>query len=247
MSALARLQRDFLAGLFAEGPPAHAGIAAYRRNVLANLRGALASAYPVTRRLVGDAFFGEAAGRYARAHPSTSGDLHLYGARFAEFLADYPFARALPYLADVARLEWACHESFHAGDGAPLDVAALAAVPAQRHGAIRLRLHPSVRLVASPHPIASLWEANQPGRDGTPDASEGAERVMVSRQNFIVRVERLAPESWTFVEAIARGASIEEAFDASAAEASGDFLAPLLARLAARGAIRGFTDPEALA
>lgn len=244
MSALARLQRDFLAEVFGEAEPARAGLATYRRSVLANLRGALASTYPVVRRLVGEAFFREAAERFARAYPSTSGDLHLYGSEFDAFLAAYPFARELPWLPDVARLEWACHESFHAGDAPALDGAALALVAQERHGEIRFRLHPSVRLVASPHPVMSIWEANQPERDGTPEVCTGAEHVIVRRAGLAVCLDRVAPAEWPFVAALARGETLEEALDAADPDAAAGFLAPLLARLAADAVLAGFIAPE---
>jgi hypothetical protein len=243
MSALSRLQRDFLAEVFGQGEPARAGLATYRRNVLANLHGALASTYPVVRRLVGDAFFREAAERFARAQPSTSGDLHLYGGEFPAFLAAYPFARELPWLSDVARLEWACHESFHAAEAPAFDGGALAAVPEERHGQIRFRLHPAVRLVASPHPVMAIWEANQPERDGTPEVSEGADHVMVWRAGSVARVERLAPAQWRLVAGLARGDTLEEALDAAGPDAAGDLLAPLLARLAADAVLAGFIAP----
>jgi hypothetical protein len=238
------MQRDFLAEVFGEGVPAGAGLATYRRNMFANLHGALASTYPVVRRLVGEAFFREAAERFARAHPPTSGDLNLYGADFAAFLADYPFARELPYLPDVARLEWACHESFHAGEASALDAAALAAVAQERQGEIRFRLHPAVRLVASAYPVVSIWEANQPERDGTPEISTGAEHVIVRREELAVRLGRVAPAQWRFVAALARGETLEAAVDAAAPDAAPDFLAPLLARLFAGGVLCGFSAPE---
>ena len=247
MSTLESLQRAFLDDLFAEAAPARPGVAIYRRTVLANLHNALAATYPVVRRLVGNAFFREAAERFARAVPSASGDLNLYGEGFADFLARYPFARELAYLPDVAHLEWACHESFHAAEAAPLDVAALARVPAELHGAIRLVPSPCVRLVASSHPVLSLWEANQPGRDGTPESTSGAEHVLVSRIGGEVRPERITREEWHCVRALSAGLTLEESLDAAGAHAGGEFLAPLLARLAARGALADFIAPGAAA
>ena len=88
MSALGELQAQFLDEIFGDAPldPRRA---VYRRNVLANLHDALAAAYPVVRRLVGEAFFREAAERFARAHPSRSGDLHRFGEGFGQFLSRY--------------------------------------------------------------------------------------------------------------------------------------------------------------
>jgi hypothetical protein len=242
MTPLAQLQREFLAQVLDEDGDASPGVAVYRRTVLANLHAALASTYPVVRRLVGDAFFREAARRYAQAHPSASGNLHLYGSELAEFLAAYAFARELPYLADVARLEWACHESFHAGAAPDFDPAPLAAIAPQRHGDIRFRIHPAVRLVSSPYPVMSIWEANQPERDGTPEASAGAEHVIVRREALEVRLARATAAEWRFVASLARGETLAAAFDHAGGDA--DFLAPFLARLAAQSVIAGFIGPE---
>ena len=209
MNALAEWQRQFAAELFggtAGGKP----LEVYRGNVRANLHDALAAAYPVVRRLVGPAFFREAALQYAAAHPSRSGDLHDYGGSLAAFLEGYAPARGLDYLPDVARLEWAVAASFHAADDRALDYAALGAIDPGLLDGVRLRLQPSVRLVASRHPIAAIWEANQPGRDGTPERSEGADRAVVHRERYEVRVRPVDPTSWRFLEALQSGASLAE-------------------------------------
>ena len=242
MSHLAHLQRAFLEELFGERPAGDARIEIYRRNVLANLHTALAAAYPVVLRLVGEAFFREAAERYARAVPSTRGDLNEYGAHFAGFLARYPHAAALDYLPDVARLEWAVHESHNAAECAPMDVAALARIAPESQGAIRFRLHPAVRLVASPHPILAIWEANQPGRDGTPERNTGADRVLVRRVASTTAAVALGPDDWTFLAALERGASLDEAC-AALGESAARFLAPALLRHAADGVLSGFEAP----
>jgi hypothetical protein len=243
VSALAALQREFLAAIFeAQGAPS-AGLDIYRRSVLANLRAALAAAYPVVRRLVGDAFFGEAAQQYVRGTPSASGDLHRYGERFARFLEDYPHARALPYLPDVARLEWLCHESYHAADAPPFDFAALARVAEPRRGAIRFVLDPAARMMRSPHPVAAIWEANQPGRDGTPDRDAGPDCILVRRALHTVRVTRVAEFEWEFLARIAGGAPLEAAAGALSGRDAHALLGGALARYVADGVITGFAAP----
>lgn len=243
MKALARRQESFLEELFAASGPVAGGIEVYRRTVLANLRGALAATYPVVQRLVGPSFFQEAADRFAHAHPSSSGDLNAYGARFPEFLAGYEHATVLPCLPDVARLEWACHESFLAADASALDLASLAAVPEERHGKIEFRLHPTVRLLASPHPVAAIWEANQPGRDGTPRRAEGVDRVLVHREAFAVNVTSLDPCEWDFLSALARGESLRAAGDAVEKAHRERVLGSSFARFVAEGVIAGFALP----
>ena len=81
-------------------------LAAYRRNITVNLSSALALTYPVVERVVGAAFFREAARAHALLEPSRSGDLNDYGANFADFVDSYAHAATMPYLSDLARLEW---------------------------------------------------------------------------------------------------------------------------------------------
>ncbi|QJR16300.1 putative DNA-binding domain-containing protein [Usitatibacter palustris] len=243
---LAEQQREFLAAVSAAEPRALPGIRAgratpsdrleaYRRNVAANWRGALADTYPVVARLVGPAFFSEAAARYTEVHPSTSGDLHRFGAQFATFLAGYPHAGSVEYLADVARVEWAVHRAQFAANAAPFDLASLARVPADEHERLRFRLHPAVGLIASPHPVLAIWEANQPDRDGTPDPEEGPDFLIVTRDG----IEREDEPAWRFLDALANGETLGEA--AECFEANPTRLAPALREFVADGVITGFT------
>lgn len=220
--ALAGLQADFANAVLggdaskalphlAEDPAvAGARLAIYRRSIEASRRRALRSAFPVVVRLVGDDFFAEAVLRYGEAAPPESADLNRYGASLAAFLGAYPHASALPWLPDVARLEWAWHESLLAEDADGIDYAALARVPTEDEGRLRFLFHPGVRLVRSPWPVLSIWEANQPGRDGRPDRGEGADDVLVWREEQCVRVALLSQPEAAFTEGIASGLTLQE-------------------------------------
>lgn len=167
--SLHKLQREFMAWVLDNGASgatesvrgnglaAEARLGIYRNMVFSNFTATLATSYPAVKALVGDAFFESVAARYIREEPSRSGNLQDYGARFPAWLALMPEAGALPYLADVARLEWARQESLLAADAAVLDPARLTAVAEQQQTALRLLLHPSLRLVDSAHPILDIW------------------------------------------------------------------------------------------
>ena len=139
--------------------PAARHLQVYRNNVFESLVGALKAVYPVVERLVGTGFFAYAADGYIRHHPPASGNLHDFGDSFAGFLAGFEPARALAYLPDVARLEWAWHRAFHAADRAPLALERLAAVPPERYGQVRFRLHPSAQFIASDYPLLRIWRS----------------------------------------------------------------------------------------
>ena len=247
-TTLAALQRDFLAAVVDEAAFAHPvapgdGLEVYRASVRANLRAAMVAAYPVTARLVGDAFFAEAAARHLREAPSASGDLHALGAGFAAFLERYEPARTLPYLPDVARLEWALHESRFAADAPAFDFAALAAVPSDLHGGIRFVLAPAVRLVRSAWPIVALWQANQPDRDGTPGRDRGPDHVLVAREGAQPRPQLVDEATWGFLDAIARDATLAAA-SAAFGDAAGERLPEALAGAIDSGLIAAFAAPE---
>lgn len=249
--ALGRLQEAFAAAVAGSGgegeafAPHLAGepslarrrLGIYRRAIESNLRRALRCAYPVLARLVGDGFFDEAARQFGHASPPDGADLNRYGAGFPGFLAAYGPAAGLPWLADVARLEWAWHESLMAADSPVLDFEALSRVPEAGQPGLRFQLHASVRLVRSSWPVLAIWEANQPERDGRAEREDGADDVLVWREALRVRMALVEPREADFVANLLRGADLE----AAAADLQGWDFAPALGRLAARGLLAGFS------
>ncbi|MCB9947713.1 MAG: putative DNA-binding domain-containing protein [Rhodospirillaceae bacterium] len=196
----------------------------YRNNVQGSLAGVLASAFPVVERLVGKAFFRAAARAFVERHPPTVPQLSVYGADLPGFLAGFPPARTLPYLADVARLEWARIEAYFAGDAAPLDPAGLSSIDPADAAGLTFRLHPAVRLVASPFPVQRIWQANQPdhGTVSKVDLQAGVERVLVFRPAMTVLAHVLSAGDFALVQGIAAGATLGSAA-AAAIEAEPGF------------------------
>jgi hypothetical protein len=140
--------------------------------------------FPRTRALLGDAAFVALAERYLARHPSTHPSVRYVGARFADFVAGQ--AAGPPWLADLARLEWARVEVFDAADAAPLRLADLQAVPSADWPALRLRLVPACRVVKSPWPIHEIWTAGDPDSDRRLPDEPRASVVRVWREGFSV-------------------------------------------------------------
>ncbi|MDX2218358.1 MAG: DNA-binding domain-containing protein [Burkholderiales bacterium] len=243
---LAALQREFLAAMRGDAssvaervrahdraPTAATRVAVYRNAVRANQRGALAAAFPVVEQLVGSAFFNEAADRCLAAQPSTSGDLHDLGAAFPDFLREYSHAADLPYLGDVAALEWALHRAFHAADAAPIGVDALTAVPADALDRLVLVPMPGTALVESDWPILTLWRAHQPGA-ALPenfDLGQGGETVAVYRDGFQCAAETLDPARRALLAASLAGKHLASALDADTFSGDADPVPRLMAAL----------------
>lgn len=218
------LQTEFAAALLDEHPqidehiragrfPAAQHFQVYRNNLVESLTGALRAVYPVVEKLVGDGFFRYAAHEYLRDHRPRSGNLHDFGDAFADFLAGFAPAAGLPYLPDMARLEWAWHRAFHAADAQAFDLARLGAVPADQHEKLRFLLHPSAHLLASDFPIVRIFEINRKDDDGDVniDLNEGGVRVLVIRRELTVTVEPLAAGEAGLLIALAQKQTLGDA------------------------------------
>lgn len=91
-------------------------MAVYRNNVMVSLIDALSCTFTVTQQLVGEAFFRAMAREYIRKHPAQTPVLSHYGHDFSGFIQDFMPAASLPYLADIARLEYLRLQTLHAAD-----------------------------------------------------------------------------------------------------------------------------------
>ncbi len=195
-------------------------LAIYRFNVLTNLCGVLKDIFPVVLAIVDDAFFQHASEKFVRAHPSCSGDLNEFGGAWPSFLAGYPHAAALPYLRDVAALEWAWHEAFHAADAPSFDLQRLATVPPEEHGALQFALHPSTRMIQSRYPILRIWEVNQPDFEGDIEVvwDVSTESLLIHRDigdGVSVVIKRVSEAGYAFLWALAQRAHLEDAATAA--------------------------------
>jgi hypothetical protein len=209
--------------------------AVYRNNVTVSLVSALAERFPVVRRLVGEEFFRAMARAYVMQEPPRSPVLLHYGATFPAFVDGFEPAAAIAYLADVARLEFARGRAFHAADVDPLPQQDIAVVRAADLAAMRVVLHPSVSVIASRHPIVSIWEAHRDPVAIAPAQAWAAEIALVARPFLTVEVWRLPPGGGQFLTALARGLTIVEAAEAGRSAAGAfDLTATLVVLFGAR-------------
>jgi len=230
MSSLRELQAGFRAALLGDddraaasaviddGLGASARLAVYRHHVFTSLTVTLEATFPVVCRLVDRRFFGWLADQYVRAHPPASPCLFEYGADFAEFVAAFPACAHLPWLADVARLEWAMNAALHAPDAAPLDPEALRALPPAALAPLMLRLDPSVTLLASRWPLDAIWRANQPEADGAADLAAGGVRLEIRRLGEDVVFRALPPGTFALRAALGAGRPLEDAVERALGE-----------------------------
>lgn len=221
MQRLADRQRSFAAALLDPRLPLPAGLvgpdgepgpkrfAVYRNNVVVGLIEALKGAFPAVHRIVGADFFQAMARAYVMIEPPRSPIMLDYGAGFPDFVQQFEPAAMLPYLADVARIERAWTEAYHAPEASPVDPGAFAKIAPDELPAIQLALHPSLRLVRSEFTALTIWQMNV--ADGVPvplDPASAGEDVLIVRPFADVEVRSIPKGSLEFIRAVQEGASV---------------------------------------
>jgi hypothetical protein len=251
MQALHKLQQSFAAdiwdenlnrlnGLIMDGRlPAERLFQVYRNNFWISIEDALSEIYGVVKRLVGEQFFSLLVDRYLRRYPPRHGNMHRLGRDLPVFLCDFRPAEGLPYLADVARLEWAFHQVFHAPDVKPFNPGILADVEPGHMTRLRFTLSSSSRIVYSPFPIFEIWRVNQTdyAGDQSVDLDSGGESVLLTRPGLIVELHKLAPADARFLRRLASGGNLGKATQ-TALDCSPDFdLTGALSRYLSNGTL----------
>jgi hypothetical protein len=238
MPALRELQRTLgdalLSGTVPEDLSEPSLLDVYRNTCLSTLSNALSLTFPALQRLVGAGFFEAAAQTFIRSHPPASACLNDYGQEFPAFLAQFPHASSLTYLADVARLEWAVNDALHAPDVAPLDLAALAALDPAQMAAVRFTPHPAVSTLRLDSAADAIWRAVLDGDETSMraiDPQAGPVWLLIECDTLGVQVRRLDRDAWEFSRRLFAGESLQasldgEGFDAVLADhlAAGRFI-----------------------
>lgn len=203
------------------GPGAKAAVrryGVYRNNVTVSLINALAAVYPATQRITGAEFFRMMARLHVRATPPTSPLLFEYGRDFPDFIEHYEHAQSMPWLADVARIERAWLDAYHAADAAPLSPTALATIPVDQLADVVLIPHPAARIVRSPYSALTIFSANRIDRPVTRIEAGEPEDALITRPALEVFARRLPPGGAAFLAQLMTG----EPLGAAAAAGSSD-------------------------
>lgn len=204
------------------------GLKAYKANGHALATSALQSAYPVVAQLVGDESFVDLAHALWHAQPPTRGDIAQWGMGLAGFLENSVQLQDEPYLADVARVEWALHQCTGAPD-AQADLATLALLTTQVPEQLLLHLAPGCAVVRSTWPVVSIVGAHL---DGNPSLQEAgaqlrrgeAQDTVVWRAGLRPRTRLALPGEHDAVQRLLDGGSLAQALDAAPALDFGQWL-----------------------
>lgn len=190
----------------------------YRNNVTVSLIEALAATFPATMRITGETFFRAMARFHVRETPPTSPLLFEYGRDFPDFIARYEYAQPMPWLSDVARIERAWLDAYHAADRPALAPDALAAVPPDRLGGAVFEAHPATRIVRSDYPAVTIFAANRASGPVGRIETAAPESALVTRPDLEVTVRHLTPGSDILLVRLLSGVPLATAAEGAASQ-----------------------------
>ncbi len=217
------IQQGFLAGILSRAETAPEGLRRlfrtpsvgsidarwhiYADGFLARLVEAIENDYPAVTKVLGGGPLRSLAARYLSRFPPRSHDLGRAGDRLAGFLDSDGLTANLPFLPDLARLEWAVAEVFVAPDVPTLSWADLTRLGPGAAVDLPLALQPGAALVGSTWPIHPIWSCR--------DKAANEIDVPIERRPSVVLVSRRG------LEVVCRPASSLEARLLQTAQRSG--------------------------
>lgn len=177
----------------------------------------LQAAYPVIAQLIGEEAFGHLARDFWEQHPPKHGDLAQWGDELSGLINRIPALQTEPYLADIARAEWALHTAATAAEQAA-DFASFSLLTEYDPAALTLQLAAGTAVITSNYPIASILTAhlyNQPSftEVGNLLRHTVAQHALVWRAGLRPMVASCSAGEAAFVSQLQHGDSLLAALD----------------------------------
>ena len=187
-------------------------LSVYAGGYLARMREALAEIYEAVHQVLGDAAFTQLTQAYVQHHPSQDYNLNFIGRHLPTFLMKASITSELPFLPDLATLEWLVCIAFHAFEQSPIDPTDLASLSLEDWACARLCFQPSVGVVASAWPIRDIWDVRkQPREHVNIPLLNRPQQVLVFRQGLQVRCELIEPAQSAVLQQLLAGRLLEQA------------------------------------
>ncbi|MFC3051214.1 HvfC/BufC N-terminal domain-containing protein [Kordiimonas pumila] len=167
----------------------------YQNNYVYSLTENLTSIFPIVNTFVGEDFMGHVCWEFIKKYPPSRPALQSYGDRLPVFLKNFEPAQNVPYVADIALLEWSVHTLQHKP---PVSVD-----PNSK------TLNPHIRVIKSKYPLMKLWLAGI--GQLKPEAvslQEGPQTVCIVLSNHEVRIVSLNRDEESIVSLLQGGGSI---------------------------------------
>lgn len=184
----------------------------YRGSIFGGLKKALAETYPVIKDLVGEDFFNAMLGQYIKTYPCSVQDLNYYGEELPDFIRELKQARSIPYLADVAKLEWFCNIALNTKIQKN-NLVDLGFLNAKQKTQIRLNLPNGSALLQSNYPVDEIWKIHQDDSNVELELKEELVNLLVWKNERRLMIDKLSLEQFYFLEQIDSGLTFIDVCD----------------------------------
>ena len=223
--SLTELQSAITAGIFGNDPPSsldewirvprgadpNVRFAIHREGYPVRISSSIADAFPAVANILGDGSLAKLTDRFIETGLPAERNLNRIGRGLPVFLKRDPLTRDVPFLPDLAALEWAIFECFHSEAGREFDPATIAGFSLADWARTRIVFRPGTAVVTSAWPIRELWMTRDLDRSEIDvDVTNRPEQVLVHRVGFDVETQTIDPLEAHALERLQGGAHLGE-------------------------------------
>lgn len=184
----------------------------HRNSYRLTLSEALMGVYPTVMSFVGRDWLEASLKKFVMQYPPKMACLAHYGGDFADFLDGFEPASSMPYLSDVARLEWSLHLCQNARDEKCMTAADLRDIAGPDAQSRSFRLVSAHSFIVSSYPLLDLWNVgNGEESDREIDLESGEMILLIIRPATEVMIYPLDIKEYTFLSLLEKGESVLEA------------------------------------
>lgn len=224
MSDLTTLQHDFLAAfnqqdesLFTDHINSKTDLspqqrfAIYNGSITEGIAASMRETYQACEKLVGEEFFTRMVYSYIKQTPSSDPDITSYGENFAEFVAAFPPAEQLPYLADICRLSWAYNRLYLQLPDATFDIQAFSELNETQQAQVIFQLKPHAKLLSSPYPLTKIWDLSLgKSNEETIDLQCGGVDLILWRAEDHVQIDKLTNDEYATAQVLQSTGTLDQ-------------------------------------
>ena len=189
--------------------------------------------FPATLAVMGPDNFAALGRDYLVQYPPSQPSIVHAGRYLATFLRNHRLARQWPFIAELARLERAILDVFHARDVPALGVEALRKIPSQQWPELKLRTHPAVEIVQGEWRVADVLSVVESGHDWSEPGHQSA-AVIVWRQDAQVHYRDLQEVEARALALVSEGATFAAICEAIATDPERPDQTTLIGQMLAR-------------
>jgi len=176
----------------------------YRNNTLGSLINALLDVYPICQKILGKDYFRQIAIQHVKADPSMSNNLNNYGANLHKTIKHLTRLHDelvnMPYLIDIAKMEWQLHLCYYASDRQTFMIEAFSRLTVSQQSQVKFTLADDVFLMESSFDLYSIWQSSELQNDI--EISQSQNHLVIHRKKFKPVVDSLVATDYDLISTL---------------------------------------------